>query len=232
MKKKSLIIIILLVIVLIVASILVKIFAKNKNDIPFEISAIEVVGSISGEDKGKTEQNWNLNIIQNNDFYIRIGNNKDIEKIVINNFIVDESPKKGNVHIYKPSNDNENKVFENSEEYKVENELIFTGDEISGITNSNLLNYENIISFRCSNEYLVNFESNDNTVTYNGSLLKKLGITQEDIQFTILFDILIETKTRENFKTTVMLDLPTGNIVQEEVSTYQINKNELVFKKY
>ena len=64
-----------------------------------------------------------------------------------------------------------------------------------------------------------------------GSLLKKVGITQEEIEFKILFDISIELKSGKRFKTTIMLEVPNGDIVQEGITSYEINSNEIIFKE-
>ena len=62
-------------------------------------------------------------------------------------------------------------------------------------------------------------------------LLKKVGITQEEIEFKILFDISIELKSGKRFKTTIMLEVPNGDIVQEGITSYEINSNEIIFKE-
>lgn len=222
MKKKILISIVIGILVVVILGIIIKYFVKSDTNIPFQISKITVVSGVDGEDKGKSEEKWNLNIMQNNDIHIDIANindNEIIDRIIIDNFEITKVPTKGNIHIYKPSN--RNSTFKNSEEYKVENEVIFTENETL-----------NQISLRFANEYLVNYQSNDDSIVYDGSLLEKVGITQEEIEFKILFDVSIELKSGKRFKTTIMLEIPNGDIVQEQISTYEINSNEIVFKEY
>lgn len=222
MKKKILISIVIVIFVVVILGIIIKCFVKSDTNIPFQISKITVVSAVDGEDKGKSEEKWNLNIMQNNDIHIDIANvndNEIIDRIIIDNFEVTKVPTKGNIHIYRPSNGNS--TFKNSEEYKIENEVILTGDRIS-----------NQISLRLANEYLVNYQSNDDSIIYDGSLLEKVGITQEEIEFKILFDVSIELKSGKRFKTTIMLEVPNGDIIQEQISTYEINSNEIVFKEY
>ena len=60
--------------------------------------------------------------------------------------------------------------------------------------------------------------------------MKKVGITQEEIEFKILFDISIELKSGKRFKTTIMLEVPNGDIV-EGITSYEINSNEIIFKE-
>lgn len=222
MKKKILGSIVIVIFVVVILGIIIKCFVKSDTNIPFQISKITVVSAVDGEDKGKSEEKWNLNIMQNNDIHIDIANvndNEIIDRIIIDNFEVTKVPTKGNIHIYRPSNGNS--TFKNSEEYKIENEVILTGDRIS-----------NQISLRLANEYLVNYQSNDDSIIYDGSLLEKVGITQEEIEFKILFDVSIELKSGKRFKTTIMLEVPNGDIIQEQISTYEINSNEIVFKEY
>lgn len=222
MKKKILISIVIGILIVVIFGVIIKCFVKSDTNIPFQISKITVVSAVDGEDKGETEGKWNLNIMQNNDIYIDIANSNDneiIDRIIIDNFEITKVPIKGNIHIYRPLN--EGRIFRNTEEYKVEKEVIFTENKTS-----------NQISLRFANEYLVNYQSNDDSIVYDGSLLKKVGITQEEIEFKILFDISIELNSGKRFKTTIMLEVPNGDIVQEGITSYEINSNEIVFKEY
>ena len=56
------------------------------------------------------------------------------------------------------------------------------------------------------------FEKNEK-VPSDGRLLAKAGIKQENINFNISFDLIIETASGHNFKANIILDLPTGNIL-------------------
>ncbi len=125
---------------------------------PFELSQIIVVSTGEGiETDG--ENIWNLELMQNNDIYIHIGKNKDyrktelIKSIEVNNFTVEERPSKGEIILYKPSN-SESKIYENKEEYKISDKLIYTGEEKNNLKELNIANQGGIIAFRCSNERL------------------------------------------------------------------------------
>ena len=62
--------------------------------------------------------------------------------------------------------------------------------------------------------------------------LKKSGQKKEDIQFRISFDVIVETGKQNKFKGNITLELPTGNILEEGVSTLEITDLEnIIFKR-
>ena len=110
---------------------------KGEENMPFDISKISIISSINAEDIEDNKNLWNKSVGEDNDIYIYIEKNKNyhkteaIEKIVLNNFIINQSPQKGEITIYKPSN-NEKELFENVPEYNSE-EIIFTGEQLTKI---------------------------------------------------------------------------------------------------
>ena len=78
-------------------------------------------------------------------------------------------------------------------------------------------------------EYISN---EDNEIVYDGTLLNKVGITLEEIKANISFDLTIKTSDNISYKTTISVDLPVGNIIEEGTSSIEINDlNQLVFKR-
>jgi len=63
-------------------------------------------------------------------------------------------------------------------------------------------------------------------------LLGKTGITNEEIKFTVTFDISIELKSDINYKANISLEMPSGNLIQEGTTNYQVNGKDIVFKRY
>ena len=76
-----------------------------------------------------------------------------------------------------------------------------------------------------------NFSINEK-VPSDGKLLAKAGLKNEDIEFKVYFDLIIETGNGNKFKTNIVLELPTGNILEEGVSTREDSQLEnLIFKR-
>ena len=77
----------------------------------------------------------------------------------------------------------------------------------------------------------VSFPENEN-ISSDGTLLQKLNLTNEDIKLDIAFDMVIELNSGKTFKTTIYLELPCGNIVDEGVCKKEdYNLNKLVYKR-
>lgn len=131
---------------------------EGESNMPFELSQIVVVSTAEGREI-EGENTWNLDIIQNNDVYIHIGKNKNyretevIKSITIDNFEINEKPAKGKIEIYKPSN-NEGKVYEYEDKYKIEDKLIYKGEEKNNLKEAKIANQGGIIAFRYSNQDL------------------------------------------------------------------------------
>lgn len=235
--KKYIAIFVIAVIAITVVSIIIKYQVEGESNLPFEISKIMIISTAGGSDKENSKNKWDLELIQNNDIYIDIIKNKNygkdeiIDKVIIDNITIKNNPAKGNVELYRANN--ENGIFNNTEEYKIENELVFIGDEISNLENLRIANQGGLILLRCVNENLGNYISNeDSEIRYDGTLLGKVGIKSEEIKFSISFDISIELKSEKKFKASVTLEMPTGNLIQEGTTNYQVTKENIVFKRY
>lgn len=235
--KKYIAIFVIAIIAIVIISLMIKYSVEGEKNMPFKISKIMVISTAGGTQKEKSNNKWDLNLLQSNDIYIDIIKNKNyseeeiIDKIIIDNFKIENAPTKGNINIYRTSNNNG--IFNNKEEYKIENELIYLGDEASNLENLKIANQGGLILLRCVNENLGNYISNEDTeIRHDGTLLSKVGISNEEIEYSISFDISIELKSEKKFKTTLTLEMPKGNLIQEGTTNYQVNSDEIVFKRY
>ncbi len=235
--KKYIAIFVIAIIAIVIVSIMVKYSVEGENNMPFEISKIMVISTAGGTQKENSQRTWELNLMQSNDIYIDIIKNKNyrkeeiIDKIIIDNFQIEEVPKTGKIKIYRTNK--KNGIFNNKEEYEIKNELIYTGAETSDIENLKIANQGGLVLLRYVNEELGNYISNEDTeIRHDGTLLKKIGITNEEIKFKVSFDVAIELKSEKKFKTNITLEMPTGNLTEEGTTNYQINSREIVFKRY
>ena len=206
---------------------------KGEENMPFDISKISVISSINGQDVKDKENLWNKAVGQDNDIYIYIEKNNNyikteaIEKIILNNFKIDSTPKKGEISFYKPSN-NEKELFENTDESKVE-EIVFSGEQSTKLQELKISNQGGIVAFRIANKNLGNYVSNEKEIDYN-NLLKKINITDEQIKTNISFDTTIVLAEGRSFKTTINLELPVEGVIENGKSSKEINGKDFVFK--
>lgn len=191
---------------------------------------------LDGIQEDLPESKWNLNLIQNNDIYIDIikdknyGKEEIIDKVIINNFKIEDEPEKGEVKIYRP--DSQNLGFVNKEEYIVENEIQYIGSKKSNLSNLEIANQGGLIILRYTNQNLGNYKTNDEEIIHDGTLLSKIGLTNEEIQFRVSFDISIELNSGKKYKANVNIEMPAGNLVGDGTTNSQIDGSEIVFKRY
>ena len=207
---------------------------KGEENMPFDISKISIISSINGQDVEDGDNLWNKSVGQDNDIYIYIEKNNNykktetIEKIVLNNFKINEKPQKGEFAIYKPSN-NEKELFENIEENKTV-EIVFTGEQLTKIKELKISNQGGIVAFRLANEKIGKYVSNDNEINYK-ELLKKINIKEEDIKINISFDVNIILSGSKKFKSTINLGLPAEGVVESGKSSIEFIGKDFIFKR-
>ncbi len=210
---------------------------NGETNMPFQVSKISIISSTDGRDNPETENKWNINCIQNNDIFIYIEKNENynkqasIKSIKLDNFYVAERPNIGEIKFYKPI-EKENTLFENNEENEI-SELEFIGGNYTDIGNLQISNQGGIIEFRCANNNIGTYVSNeDEQINYN-ELLKKLNIDEQNLKGRITFDITITLHSGKIFKAeSVSLEIPNENIVSSgTIGEENIYLKEVVFKR-
>ena len=131
--KKVILIFFLILILAIICIVILKYNTEGETNMPFKISKIMLVSTAEGIDKN-TEYKWDLDILQVNDIYIEIEKNKNyyeteiIDKIVIDNIIVEKEPEKGQINLYKTS-EQKRDVYNDKEKYLINNSIEYIGTE-------------------------------------------------------------------------------------------------------
>ena len=228
-------ILIIVVILFIVGMLILKYNVEGETNMPFNLTKITVISSSEGIDKDAGENKWAFDIYQNNDIYIYIDKNENyketeaIKNIVIDNFTI-EGQMKENIKIYKPEFEEEDVIFKYSEENKVDR-LEYIGELINDIKTMQVSNQGGIIAFRCSNDNLTEYRSDEDTINHN-ELLKKANITNESLQFNLKFDLSIILENGKEFKTNVELNLPVDDVVNNGVTSKEFtDMSKFVFKR-
>lgn len=242
-KKKQTIklciaIIIFAIIIILVAAIIIRYQVEGDKNMPFNLSKIIMVSTAEGNE-AEGEKKWNFDVLQNNDLYIYIdknenykGKEKTIKSVRIENINITKAPKKGEIKAYMP-NSVEGRLFDYSDEYLIqENKLEYKGAAESnartleiGSNGGNLL-----LSF--SNVGLGTYSSDeDEEITHDGTLLKRLDVSNEEIQFEVNFDLVIVVDNC-SYRANMNLQLPCGDITTEGTcSVEKTDFSDLVFKR-
>lgn len=203
---------------------------------PFKISKMIVVSSAKTENLELSEGTYNTNIIQTNDVKISIEKNPQytkeaiIKKVIINNIQINQGETKGTVEIFRPSKDT--KLYDYKEQYYVKNELVYVGAQETYIKGDELQisNQGGIIDFSIilNNIGHLNYQENE-IIKVDGTLLKQLGY--ENIEYQVKFDLIIELENDVKLKTKIVMDLPTGDILENGIETLEETDLKTIFKR-
>lgn len=228
---------IVLILLIISAFIMLRYQVEGEDDknLPFILSKIIVISSAEGINNDGTDTKWVLNLIQNNDIYISVDKNEQYKKseviksLSIQNIIVDKSPAIGNINNYRPATEG---LFQNEEQYIIKDELKYLGSTETKIGELQIGNQGGTILFRSSNTNIGNYKSNDEEIVHNGTLLAKAGITNEQINYSIKFDLIIEVGSGIKYKGTVNMNLPEGDILGKGITSIEkTNFDDVIFKR-
>lgn len=239
-KKVVQFIVTVVVVALIITTVcllMLKYSVEGENNMPFELSQLIIFSTAEGIDTESTENLWNFDVMQNNDIYLYIAKNKSyketeiIKNVIINNIKIEEAPKRGKIVIYRPSQ-KDGIVYENKDEYKIENEVTFAGSEATNAKNLEISNQGGIIMLRFCNNEIGKYSSNDETISHDGTMLSKLGTTYEEIKCKVSFDITIELVSGTKFTGNMKIDLPVGNIINAGRCSYEkTDFKDVIFKR-
>lgn len=239
-KKVVQFIVTVVVVALIITTVcllMLKYSVEGENNMPFKLEELVIVSTAEGMDIEGTENLWNFDIMQNNDMFLYIAKNKNyketeiIKNVIINNIKIEQSPKKGNIVIYRPSQA-DGVIYENKDEYKIENEVVFVGSESTNWKDLKISNQGGRIMLRFCNNEIGKYSSNDETISHDGTMLAKVDTTYEDIKCKVSFDITIELASGTKFTGNMKLDLPVGNIVNTGKSMYEkTDFKDVIFKR-
>ena len=238
-------IIAIFIIVLVVAFVIFRIIkyqTEGEKNMPFNLSKIIVVSTAQKEDiSQENEQNniWNFNIIQTNDVYISIERNKNntkkdekIKNISINNIEVTESPAVGVLKPYMP-NSLEGENYKYSDEYVVNDSLTYRASDKTDDKNLQIGQNGGSVAISFANKQVGTYSSADDTeITYDGTMLSKIGITNEQVKSKVAFDLIIELDDGKKYSGRVELDLNCDNLIENGKSQIEITDfSNIIFKR-
>ena len=137
---------------------------------------------------------------------------------------------KGELKVYKPDVQEENVIFKYKDEDIVQS-LEYIGDMESDLKNLKIANQGGIIAFRCSNNYVAKYKSNDEEINHN-ELLKKANVTNEALHINLSFYLTIKLESNKEYQAEIKLELPTGDIVENGNTGIEITDfDDVIFKR-
>ncbi len=236
-KRKAIeisgIIIIAVIILTIVGIILLKYHVEGETDLPYTIKQMVIISSANGKNEITEENKWNVDVYQNTDIYFDIERNDEhkwaesIKNVTIENIQINKEDLKP----YMPSNEGEEN-FTYTDNNIIEDKIIYEVDKNKDLKNKKITTEGGIIAISFCNSNIGKYVGNEDKITYDGTLLKKLGLTFEDIKTIIKFDLIVETEAGKKYKAEIDLDIPKEDIT--EIGISKITDTELktiVFKR-
>lgn len=232
----SMLIIIVVVILFILGIIILKYNVEGETNMPFVLNKVSIVSSVEGIDKVAGENRWAFDISQNNDFYFYIQKNKNYDKqeaikeIVIDNITAQKESEKGITNFYRPNTTESGGNYKNTQENLVQS-IEYKGALESNLKNLEISNQGGIVMFRYANDNIAEYVSNDEEIKHN-ELLKKAGISEEDLKSKINMDITIKVESGKEYKANVSFDLPIEGVVENGTSSREIlDTSNIIFKR-
>lgn len=238
-------IIAVIVVICVGITVFIRVNEYNKNgekNMPFNISKIIIIStaqkdeSVDAPTDLNSESIWNFNIIQNNDIYLKIdeseGHKEKLKSVTISNIEVVQPPQKGILRPYMP-NSLDGDRYTYTSDYTVSGSLTYRGAEESNYKNLQVNQNGGVIGISFANKDLEKYSSGEDTeVTYDGKMLSKLGITDEDMKSKIAFDLIIELDDGKSYSGRVNLDINCEGLVENGTSQIEISDfSNVVFKR-
>ena len=238
--KMCIAIIILSIIIAVVFMIVIKYQLEGEKNMPYQLSKITIISTAECEQNTTNvdeTSKWNLDIYQNNDIYFFIDKNekapKDsvINSLTIDNIQITKKPVKGNIETFMP-NSLEGRTFTYNKDYIVENKLEYKGGLTSNPKTLEIGNQGGSAIIRFSNAGIGQFVSNeDDEIKHDGTLLTKIGVLEEDVNFQVNFDLILDISNIK-YKSNITLDLPCEDLSITGRSSKEIlNIQNFVFKR-
>ena len=236
--KKALAAGILFTLILTAVAVVLRYNEEGEENMPFEISKILIVSTAIGDETNISITDTEYEVIQNNGIHIDIKKNDNYQKeaiiksVEISNIKFIKEPQKGKLNIYIP-NTTENKKFTYSDDFILDaDSLEYKGASKNDTTSLEINNQGGMLMFAIGNKELGKYElTQDNEVTLDGTMLKGLGISKEELEFTVNFDIIINTESN-SFKSNITLELPVGNLIEDGTGSIEItDTDKYVFKR-
>ena len=157
----------------------------------------------------------------------------NIEKVKIDNFKIIKKKEIGTTKLFLPTSNDIKTNFKNSTEDYIKKGIEYTTNTVDNMEKQEISKDGGMLAFRISNQELATYVSNDETeINYDGSLLKKAGISEEDIKITAKMDITIQVSQKEKYKGTLEVELPVENFEDKSIVDKQITDfSKVIFKR-
>ena len=202
---------------------------------PFKLSSLAVAHVVDATKNKDTKNLWNLNLMLVNDIYLKIEKNPNKEDVIksikITNMNITKMSEKGDIKITTIQKDEEGLNIYTTDDMR---EFLFNGEQKTDLEKLTISNQGGTIGFRCMLENLTKYVSNEDEINYNGELLQKAKITQEQVQMELSFELFMELESGIIYTGDVQIPLPMGTMLEHDNIITELSQEELekiIFKR-
>lgn len=230
------IIVIVVILLFILGFVVLRYHVEGETNMPFELSKVVIISSSEGTDREGGQTKWSFDVNQNNDIFFYLEKNKNygkeevIDQVVIENIKVEKSQEKGIIKFYRPEPNAEKKMFFNVETNEIE-KLEYQAELESDVKQLKISNQGGIIAFRYANNQVAEYHSDEEEINHM-ELLKKAGVTEEELKAELTFDFIIKVKSGKEYKANMSLTMPVEGVVEKGTTSTEItDKKDFIFKR-
>lgn len=220
----------------VIAITLLKYQVEGEKDMPYVLKQMVLISTANGTNTSSEEYKWNIDIYQNTDIYFEIARNteyktnENIKNVKIQNInITPNSNFTPNAYI--PSTEGK-EMFSYTEQNLAGTEIEYTIDNNKDAKTRKLTTEGGILALSFCIPNIGVYQGNDDKISYDGTLLNKIGITKEQISYNVSFSLIIETESDKKYKADINLELPPEDITQTGIIKIENEElTDLVFKR-
>ena len=123
--------------------------------------------------------------------------------------------------------------YKYTDDYIVSQSLTYRGAEESNYKTLQISKNGGNIGISFANKELGTYSSGEDTeITYNGTMLSKLGIANENVKSKVSFDLVIELDDGKKYSGSVEIDLSCDGLVENGTTQTEITDfSNVVFKR-
>lgn len=229
-------VIIVVIAITVIAITMLKYHVEGEKDMPYAVKQMVIISTANGTNTQTEAYKWNIDIYQNTDIYFDIQRNnnhklnENLKSISIENIQITQNGKY-DLNAYFPSVDGEN-VFKYTDENIAKEKIEYLIDKNQNVKERKITSEGGIIALSFASVNLGTYRGNDDKIVYDGTLLNKIGITNEDITNEVKFNLVIETESNKKYKAEINFTLPQEDITKEGIITIKDTELEdIVFKR-
>ena len=236
--KEAMILFIIIITFGCVLGVMLRYETEGEVNMPFNLSEMLVISSVDETQKSENAESkeLTLDINQYNDIYLKLEKNPNyeessyIESVTIEKIKI-KTNEENHVYSYIPSS-TDGKKFEYEDNYIINSSLTYNGSTKDNEKTLEVGNQGGMILFRIANKSLGEYVlREDEEIAYDGTLLKKLGVSEDKLKMDVSFDIVIKTN-KSKYRGNINLILPYGNILEEGICKLdQTDFSKVAFKR-